>query len=167
MPQPLKQTNNVRPAVFESDRDAEMVPSGTTTAAPSVLSLGEKDKSVPLGLFEKQDSFPLPEGYRHVGVVFEGLTVHGAARGNQQVESFEIALLKVCHSDTDSRLVNYTLTPSQNSITDGGRLQFHQEDLQLPHRTYSPDHLRFLWCRPRGRDHAGSWAPRSRVLDFS
>jgi hypothetical protein len=115
--QPPKETKNVRTAVLDSEGDAGMVASGTTTAAPSVLDLGKNDKAVPLGLFEKQDSFPLPEGYRHVGVVFEGLTVHGAARGNRQVESFEIALLKVCQPDTDSRLV-YTDTPQLKQMAD-------------------------------------------------
>jgi ATP-binding cassette subfamily G (WHITE) protein 2 (SNQ2) len=113
--QPHKDANYVGSAVSDSDGDAGMFPSQTTTASPSVLDPGYREKAVLLGLFEKQDSFPLPDGYREVGVVFEGLTVHGAARGNRQVESFEIAILKVGQPDTvlNSACTDTSATESQ------------------------------------------------------
>ena len=91
-------TDELDPREGEGLDSEEFFPSETATAVPSLRAVNQQYKSkIELaGLFEKEDSFPLPDGYRHVGVVFECLTVHGADAGLQHVESFEVALFQVC-----------------------------------------------------------------------
>lgn len=160
----------------ECSRDEGLVFSQTTTAAPSLHDPNDSKEKVraTLGLFEKPHSFPLPDGYRQVGVVFEGLTVHGAARGNQQVESFEIALIKVRHlprhvSESRDKTLQYAHllirgSPRTSSYTDVGHLQLRQTYLQLAHGTHTTAYFRLIRRRSRGGDDARSRSPRSGLL---
>jgi hypothetical protein len=87
--------NEMTSPMSATDYDEGLVPSGTVTAVPSVKNVSRDSKAKSSNLFEKEDSFPLAEGYRQIGVSFEDLTVYGADAGMQHVESLEVALLKV------------------------------------------------------------------------
>ena len=66
------------------------------TAADYTAHSDDKTRGGAEGIFSEPESLPLPDaGHHHLGVVFEGLTVHGTGGAQRTVEGLEISLLQV------------------------------------------------------------------------
>jgi len=54
------------------------------------------DEVIAKPLFSEPGTMPVPEaGYHQLGVVWQGLTVHGADQGRKLVQSFEVSMIKM------------------------------------------------------------------------
>ena len=68
----------------------------TRTGADPTLANEKSKQHGSAGLFSEPGSLPVPDaGHHHLGVVFEGLTVHGTGGAQRTVEGLEISVMKV------------------------------------------------------------------------
>ncbi|KAK4700497.1 hypothetical protein P7C70_g5748, partial [Phenoliferia sp. Uapishka_3] len=68
---------------------------GKGTVRSKYPPAGNEEKHHAPGIFSEPGTLPLPDaGYHHLGVVFEGVTVHGTGGTQRTVEGLEISIFK-------------------------------------------------------------------------